>query len=150
MPNITLLNSLKIVTAERPAPVSPIARRRGMLITKLSEQVAYAQAQKDGSVYAPTRIRTVTDQESGESKRVEMPKRVKPWWFTDDSGKLCLVVKYGTKPLGLSKGKVAIELTAQANLIPTLETLKAAVLAGELDAQIEVMSGTLRKGFAKK
>nr|WP_315394480.1 DUF6641 family protein [uncultured Duganella sp.] len=78
-------------------------------------------------MFAPTRIRTVTDQESGESKRVEMPKRVKPLWFTDDSGKLCLVVKYGTKPLELSKGKVAIELAAQANLIPTLELLKAAV-----------------------
>jgi hypothetical protein len=79
-----------------------------------------------------------------------MPKRVKPWWFTDDSGKLCLVIKYGTKPLELAKGKVAIELAARADLIPTLETLKAAVSAGELDAQIEVMSGSLRKGFAKK
>ena len=147
---MSLLNSLKIVTAKRPAPVSPIARRRDILITKLNEQVAYARAQQDGSVYAPTRSRKVTDQESGESKRVEMPKRVKPWWFTDDNGKLCLVVKYGTKPLELAKGKVAIEMTSQADLIPTLETLKAAVSAGELDAQIEVMSGTLRKGFAKK
>lgn len=147
---MSLLNSLKIVTAKRPALVSPIARRRDMLIAKLNEQVAYAQAQQDGGVFAPTRLRTVKDQESGESKRVEMPKRVKPWWFTDDSGKLCLVVKYGTKPLELSKGKVAIELAAQADLIPTLETLKAAVTAGELDAQIEVMSCTLSKGFAKK
>jgi hypothetical protein len=147
---MSLLNSLKIVTAKRPAPVSPIARRRDMLSTKLNEQVAYAQAQQDGNVYAPTRMRTVKDQTSGESKRVEMPKRVKPWWFTDDSGKLCLVIKYGAKPLELAKGKVAIELTAQADLIPTLETLKAAVSAGELDAQIEVMSGALRKGFAKK
>jgi uncharacterized protein YfaS (alpha-2-macroglobulin family) len=150
MAKMSLLNSLKIVTTKRPAPVSPIARRRDMLIAKLNEQVAYAQAQQDGSLYAPTRLRTVKDQETGESKRVEMPKRVKPWWFNDDSGKLCLVVKYGTKPLELAKGKVAIELTAQADLIPTLETLKAAVSAGELDAQIEVMSGTLRKGFAKK
>ena len=147
---MSLLNSLKIVTAKRPAPISPIARRRDMLIAKLNAQVAYAQAQQDGRVYAPTRSRKVTDQESGESKCVEMPKRVKPWWFTDDNGKLCLVVKYGTKPLELAKGKVAIELAAQADLIPTLETLKAAVSAGELDAQIEVMSGTLRKGFAKK
>jgi len=28
--------------------------------------------------------------------------------------------------------------------------LKSAVAAGELDVQIEAMSGTLRKGFAKK
>ncbi|SFU32035.1 hypothetical protein [Pseudoduganella namucuonensis] len=48
---MSLLNSLKIVTAKCPAPVSPIARRRGMLITKLNEQVAYAEAQQDGGVY---------------------------------------------------------------------------------------------------
>ena len=42
---MSLLNSLKIVTAKRPAPVPPIARRRDMLIAKLDEQVAYAQAQ---------------------------------------------------------------------------------------------------------
>jgi hypothetical protein len=108
MAKMSLLNSLKIVTAKRPAPVSPTARRRDMLIAKLNEQVAYAQAMQDGSVYAPTRIRTVKDQESGENKRVEMQKRVKPWWFTDDSGKLCLVVKYGTKPLELAKGTVVI------------------------------------------
>ncbi|MFA9217241.1 MAG: DUF6641 family protein [Sphingomonadaceae bacterium] len=108
------------------------------------------KAQQDGSVYAPTRMRTVKDQTSGESKRIEMPKRVKPWWFTDDSGKLCLVVKYGTKPLELAKGKVAIELSKQEDLIPTLETLKAAVSAGELDAQIEVVSSALRKEIAKK
>lgn len=147
---MSLLNSLKIVTPKRLNPVSPIARRRDMLIAKLNEQVAYAQAQQDGGVFAPTRLRTVKDQESGESKRVEMPKRVKPWWFNDDNGKLCLVVKYGIKPLELAKGKVAIKLSAQAELLPALETLKAAVTAGELDAQIEVMSGTLRKGFAKK
>lgn len=121
-----------------------------MLIAKLNGQVAYAQAEQAGSVYAATHMRTVKDQTSGERKCIEMPKRVKPWWFADDSGKLCLVVKYGTKPLELAKGKVAIELAAQTHLIPALETLKAAVSAGELDAQIEAMSGTLRKGFAKK
>lgn len=49
---MSLLNSLKIVTVKRPAPVSPIARRRDMLIAKLNEQVAYAQAQQEGGVYA--------------------------------------------------------------------------------------------------
>ena len=73
---MSLLNSLKIVTTRCPAPVPPIARRRDMLLTKLNEQVAYAQAQQDGGVYAPTRIRPVKDQESDENKRVEMPKRV--------------------------------------------------------------------------
>jgi len=76
-----------------------------MLIAKLNGQVAYAHSKQACSLYAATRLRTVKDQTSGESKRIEMPKRVKPWWFAVDSGKLCLVVKYGTKPLELARAK---------------------------------------------
>jgi hypothetical protein len=83
------------------------------------ESLCKVDNRRDGTPY----------RESGERKSVEMPKRVKPWWVTDDSGKLCLVVKYGTKPL---------------------ETLQAAVSAGVLDAQIEAMCGALRKGFVKR
>lgn len=84
-----------------PCPISRIARRRDILIG----QVAYAQTKQAGSVYAATRMRTVKDQTSGESKCIEMSKRVKPWWFADDSGKLCLVVKYGIKLLELARAK---------------------------------------------
>jgi hypothetical protein len=49
----------------------------------------------------------------------------------------------------LLKGKVAIELSAQSELIPTLEKLKSAASEGERDMPIEVMSGTLHRGFAK-
>jgi len=35
---MSLLHRLKSVTANRPAPVSPIARRRDMLITKLNDE----------------------------------------------------------------------------------------------------------------
>jgi hypothetical protein len=46
-----------------------------------------------------------------------------------------------------SKGKSAIEVGTMAELIPTLDMLKAAVDAGELDAQIVTASETLRAGF---
>src|SRR5436190_2111621 len=49
----------------------------------------------------------------------------------------CLAVKYGANVLELAKGKSAIEVGSMAELVPTLETLKAAVDAGELDAQID-------------
>lgn len=37
-----------------------------------------------------------------------------------------------------------------ANLIPTLDTLKTAIVAGELDAQIEAAGGQIRSGFVSK
>jgi nucleoside-diphosphate-sugar epimerase len=50
---------------------------------------------------------------------VETPKRVKPWWFVTDAGKLALSVRYGTKVLELAKGKVAVEVGSEKDLVPT-------------------------------
>jgi hypothetical protein len=41
----------------------------------------------------------------GERKNVEQPKRIKPWWFTAEDGKLCLQVRYGVRVLEIGKGK---------------------------------------------
>jgi hypothetical protein len=61
-----------------------------------------------------------------------------------------LNVKYSSKVINLAKGKTGIEVGAPAKLLSTLDVLKAAVLAGELDGQIEATSSTLRQGFHKK
>jgi hypothetical protein len=74
---------------------------------------------------------------------------VKEWYWINETGKLNLAVRYGSKVLELAKGKNAIELTSGDELIAVLAKLKDAVLAGELDAQIEAASGALRAGFGK-
>lgn len=144
------LNSLKLVAAKRPSDIPPVVKRRNRLIAKIWEQTELAKCAQDGKAYAPLRTRTVKDRETGEARRVATPKRVKAWWFTADNGKVCLTVKYGAKVLELAKGKSAIEVGSMAELIPTLDMLKAAVDAGELDAQIDAVSITLRAGFAMK
>ena len=78
-----------------------------------------------------------------------MPKRIKPWWFTAQNGKACLVVRYGSKTLEIAQGKTAIELDKPDELIHTLEMIKTAVEAGELDTQIERAAGLLKEGFLK-
>jgi hypothetical protein len=113
-------------------------------------QVQLAKGAQEGKAYARLHTRTVRDRETGDVCRVEAPKRIRAWWFTADNGKVCLIVKYGAKILELAKGKSAIEVGTMAELIPTLDMLKAAVAAGELDAQIDTVSGSLRAGFAKK
>ena len=93
-------------------------------------------------------MRTVTDKQTGERKTVESAKRVKQWWFVADSGKVCLQVRYGTQVLDLAKGKNSIEVGTGAELITVLQTVKSAVEAGELDAQIEAASAAVRERFA--
>lgn len=82
-------------------------------------------------------------------RQIETSKRIKQWWFTSDSGKLALSVRYGSRSLELAKGKFAVELASEKELVPTLEVIKAAVLNGELDAAIDAASNKLRDGFGK-
>jgi hypothetical protein len=106
-----------------------------------------AKAQQTGTQFTPTKFRTITDRETGVRKQVEMSKRVKAWWFVTDSGKLSMTVRYGTKVLELAKGKQAVEVGAQKDLVSVLEVIKTAVLAGELDTAIEQAASKLRDGF---
>ena len=61
----------------------------------------------------------------------------------------CFNAKYGSRCIELSKGKNAPEVADLNALIEALTTVKQAVLAGELDAEIEKASGALRSGFKK-
>lgn len=144
------LNALKLVATKRPNAVPQIVQRRNRLIAKIWEQVQLAKAQQGGMSFQPTHLRSTTDPETGERRSIETSKRVRAWWWTADNGRICLNIRYGTKLLELAKGKAAVEIGSMDNLIPTLETVKDAVAAGELDAQIEAASSTMRSGFMGK
>jgi hypothetical protein len=145
-----LLNGLKFVTAKRPTQVPSVQVRRNKLSNKLYDQIKLATALRDGASYMPTHLRTVRDKYSGEIKRIEMPKRIRQWWFTSDSGKVCVQVKYGSRVLEIGgKGKTAIEVSSGDDLIKTLELVKQAVEGGELDVQLESAGLKLRQGFNK-
>ena len=144
---MTALTGLKLTAAQKPTQMSPVQQRRNKLAKRLWEQAELAKAQQTGGTFAPTKFRSVKDAATGERKQVETNKRVKAWWFVADNGKLVLSVRYGTKVLELAKGKWAVEVGSEKDLVPTLELLKGAVLGGELDAQIEAASNKLREGF---
>ena len=133
------LASLKLVVAKKPVGQSSVLQRRSKLAIKLQDQILLATAIEAGNSYAPTRTKTVKNAE-GERVQVTQTKRIKPWWFTSDAGKVCIEIRYGAKVIELAKGKSAIEITSTAALTEALETVKAAVLAGELDAPIESAS----------
>ena len=143
------LGNLKLVASKKNRSLSPVVQRRNKLANKIHEQIELCEAQKAGEVYAPKRLRTVTNKHTGERVTVEAVKRVKEWYWINDAGKLNLAVRYGSKVLELAKGKNAIELATGDELIAALRSLKEAVLAGELDAQIEAASGALKAGFGK-
>jgi len=146
---MSILSNLKIVASKKSKGLSPSLQRRNKLSNKLYEQILLAQAQKDGRTFAPVRLKSVVDKETGERRTVERAKRVREWWYINDAGKINVVVKYGSKQIELSKGKNAVEVANGDELLKVLEALKAAVDAGELDSQIEAISVALRRGFAQ-
>ena len=145
---MSTLEALKFVTVTKPVKLPVIVQRRNKLSDKLWEQIQLAKAKSTGSSYAPLKTKRLKDIE-GNIKTLEVPKRIKPWWFTAQNGKACLVFRYGSKTLEIAQGKTAIELDKPDELIHTLEILKAAVEAGELDVQIERAAGQLKEGFLR-
>ena len=143
------MSTLKLTAAQKPTQMSPIQQRRNKLAKRLWEQMELAKAQQAGTQFVATKFRTITDNETGLRKQVETNKRVKAWWFVAENGKLSLSVRYGTKVLELARGKHAVEVGAEKDLVGVLDVIKTAVLAGELDTAIDNAANKLRDGFGR-
>jgi hypothetical protein len=140
---------LKLTNATRDQDRDPFQQRRAKITQRIDEQMKLARAHTEGGSFAPTKRRSLTDPETGLRRSVEVPKRVKPWWFVTGTGKVALTVRYGARVLELAKGKTAIELASQADVVTTLEIIKNAVASGEFDALLERASKSLREGFGE-
>jgi len=147
---MSTLNTLKLVAAKKHVTVSPIIQRRNKLASKLHEQLEIVEAKSNGTEFAPKKMRTFTNKATGERMTVEVTKRVREWFWVNDSGKINLTIRYGSKTLSLNKkGANAIELNNGSELINTLKSLKVAVLNGELDEAIAEVSEATRVAFGK-
>ena len=144
------LTSLKLIAGKRQQGTNPKEARRMKLCNKIDEQIRLAQGQQAGTPYQPIKLRVVQDPITAERKTIEVPKRLKAWWWTADNGKTCITLRYGAKVLEISKGKNAIETAGVAEVITSLQLLNAAVEAGELDVQMEALSGQVADAFASK
>lgn len=146
---MSALNSLKLVAVKKPRNIPAIVTRRNKLSSKLWEQINLAKSQMDGKPFVVMKYRSVKDPATGLRKQVEVPKRIKPWWFQSEQGRVCVSVKYGSWTIELAKGKPSVEVGSGPELVKALESIKTAVEAGELDAQIETASASLRSGFKR-
>ncbi len=142
------LASLKLVAAKKPSQQSPAVHRRSKLSIKILEQIQLARAHSTGQSYAPTKTKMATNAE-GERVAVTVPKRIKPWWYVSENGSVLISIRYGAKVISITPKTNAIQVDSANALIEALELVNSAVLAGELDAQLEAASVKLRDGFTK-
>ena len=147
---MSTLNTLKLVASKKHTTVSPVVHRRNKLVSKLHEQIEMCEAKKAGQNYAPKKLKTFTNKQTGERMTAEVTKRVKEWFWINDAGKINLAIKYGAKTLSLNKkGANAIELATGDELINTLKSIKVAVLNGELDDAITEVSNATKAAFGR-
>ncbi len=146
---MTALATLKLTVARKNRALPDVVKRRNKLLQKLSEQRELAAALEQGQHYAPKRLRSLRDSDTGARVVKEVAVRIKPWFWTGEKGECLLAINYGSKQIELQKGKTAIEVGNTGNLVAVLETVITAVKNGELDVQIEAASSKLRDGFKK-
>ena len=145
---MAVLSNLKLVASKKQISASPVVHRRNKLAAQIHQQIELCVAKKSGQSYAPKKMRTFVNKQTGERMTTEVTKRVKEWFWISPEGKINLAIKYGAKTLPLNKkGANAIEVSTGEELISTLENIKAAVLQGELDEAITEVSSALRAGF---
>lgn len=136
-----ILKNLSLSVLPTVQAMSPEQNRRAKLIRKLMEQKVIAEADRDGREPNITQRKWVTT-ESGARAAIDAPKRIKRWWVKDDAGNCLLALRYGSKVLELEKGKTAIVVGNPDQLVPTIETIIAAINAGELDGHLAQMGLT--------
>jgi hypothetical protein len=122
------LSDLKIVALRSAATADPVQRRRRKMIVQLERQRSLALDHD----YTVPRTRWVNAVD-GTTQPITAPKRVKRWWRVDPMGSYFLVLRYGNRILRLAEHGNAVEVGEWANMVPVLDTLVAAVAAGELD-----------------
>jgi hypothetical protein len=133
--NMSQLKSLTFAALPRLSAADPVIHRRNKLMVRLQQQIALV---KDPQ-FTLTRQKWIAD-EHGVKQLRELKKRVRAWWRTDPTGAVVLTVRYGAKPIEFAPGKAAIAVSKKEKLIPTIETVIAAVEAGELDNVLATMS----------
>ncbi len=144
-----ILATLKLTAARKSRALPDVVRRRNKLLAKLTEQRELAAALEQGNQYAPKRLRTLRDVNTGARMVKEVAVRIKPWFWTGERGEILLSINYGSKQIEIAKGKTAIDVGDARNLVNVLDTVISAIKNGELDAQIESASVKLREGFKK-
>lgn len=146
---MSTLSQLKLVTTVKPQHMPEVVKRRYKLSNKLWEQIQLAKSLYLNQPFDIKKVKTVKNIETGQIETISVAKRVRPWWFNSETGAICFSIKYGTKIVELAKGKPSIQVESDLDLISILELVKKAVEAGELDSQIEQVSGALGSNFKK-
>ena len=135
---MTHLSKLSLTASSQKEPVSPVQRKRLNLLRKLELQIEAAEAELKDEEFLEEVRKWVRD-EDGERKQVTEQRPVRKWWWQHHTGAWMITLRDGAKELPLAEGKTSVEVGEHEKLVEVLQTVRAAVLAGELDDALQAM-----------
>jgi hypothetical protein len=139
---MSILKSLTLTPALDKNSGNP---KRQKLLKRLDVQLLMAKAYVNNEIYTPTKERFQLNKETGIKTKISVQKNIAKWWKKIDNI-YYLEIRYGNKPLELSKGLFSIQIDDRNQLVPTLEKVISAVASGEFDPILEkVISHLSRK-----
>ncbi len=131
------LSELKLSANSPRERLSPVARKRLKLLEQLDLQIQAAEHALRGEVFTPEVRRWVKIEGSADKQLVTKNKPVRQWWWKGETGQIMLSLRQGSRIMDLAEGKQSVEIGALDDLPKALETIRAAVAAGELDEQLK-------------
>jgi hypothetical protein len=140
----SLLSKLKVTTRPESTKANPLLSKRERLLTKLDQQRKMALCYVNDEVYTAYKEKWANDPETGERTKIRIAKNVSSWFYKRNNCYF-LEVRYANKPMELSKGMHAIEVGNKTNLLPTIDTVIEAVIAGELDTVLTTSAKPIKK-----
>ena len=142
---MSYLAKLNLKTVQRVVQKDPVIMRRDKLLAGIAEQMLVLDAAGRGESYI-TKIKRWRTDGNGDKALVEVPKRVRPWFFQQDNG-WYVQCRYGSRVLSIAGKSNAVFVNKLDEVAAVLDAFGAAASNGELDrAVLLVMKKQMASG----
>lgn len=146
---MSILSKLTLTATSPREPITPLARKRIKLLHKLEQQIETAEAEARDEVFMEEIKRWVRNEETGAKNLITQTKPVRKWWWQNQHGAWMISLRDGNRLIPLTEDKTSVEVGSLEQMVTSLQTLRDAVIAGELDQQLETLISS-RKPFPKR
>lgn len=144
------LTKLKLSKTSPREPLTPLAHKRIKLLRRLDQQIEGAQAELRDEQFMEEIKRWVRNDETGDKTLITTERPVKKWWWKNQHGALMISLRDGNRLIPLGGDNSSVEVGAIEQLVTTLETIREAVIAGELDSQLEALISSRNSAIRNK
>ena len=127
-------------SSKRTVNTDPQTNLRRKMAAALDHQINAATAEIKGETYTITVEKWVeTDKPTGTKERRKVAKALRRMWYVDGADRVMVELRFANTPISVG-GKASIVVGTIDKLVPTLQTVRKAVMAGELDAALKAAS----------